>query len=304
MLGRLLEDAPLAGEIVLDRGAAEQAIAKLATELALEPLACAEGIVRVAEAEMLGALRVMSIERGIDPRGFALMPFGGAGPLHAAALAQELGITRILCPRSSGVLCALGLAAAPPRRDVARTVMLRGDQLSSGHLLELRGALLDRAAAALGEAPERARVRHELRYRGQSFELVVEEELAVAGGGLGLGAQELCGAFAELHEARYGYRDEHAEVELVTTRLSVWGRAPMLATPARLDTEPRTETRRIVFGGEALEACVIRGEPVPGTLVSGPALLAMADSTLLIPPGWSGESDAHGTFHLLHEARS
>src|SRR5271166_5352999 len=94
LLGRLLEDSPLAGGLALDRGAAERAIAGLADELDLEPLACAEGIVRVAESEMLGALRLMSVERGIDPRGLALMPFGGAGPLHATALARQLGISR------------------------------------------------------------------------------------------------------------------------------------------------------------------------------------------------------------------
>ncbi|MGH2865327.1 MAG: hydantoinase/oxoprolinase family protein, partial [Solirubrobacteraceae bacterium] len=110
LLGRLLDDAPLAGGLTLDREAAERAVSRLARALGLEPIACAEGIVRVAEAHMLGALRLMSIERGVDPRGFALMPFGGAGPLHAASLARQLGISRVLCPRACGVLCALGLA--------------------------------------------------------------------------------------------------------------------------------------------------------------------------------------------------
>ena len=171
LLGRLLEDSPLAGGLSLDRRAAERAISRLASELDLEPLACAEGIVRVAEAEMLGALRVMTVERGIDPRGFALMPFGGAGPLHAAALARELGISRVLCPRASGVLCALGLATAAPRRDVARTVMLDGRSLSPERLSDERAALIAEASAALSSTPSRMRVRHELRYRGQSFEL-------------------------------------------------------------------------------------------------------------------------------------
>ena len=140
--------------------------------------ACAEGIVRVAEAQMLGALRVMSVERGIDPRGFALMPFGGAGPLHAAALARRLGISRVLCPRACGVLCALGLAAAAPRRDAARTVMLEQRSLSERVFGEERETLIAEARAALAREPARVRVRHELRYRGQSFELAVEEELA------------------------------------------------------------------------------------------------------------------------------
>ncbi len=123
MLGRLAAEIPLAGGLRLDREAAERAIAGLAGELRLSAQDCAEGIVAVAEAEMLGALRLITVERGIDPRSFALMPFGGAGPLHAAALARSLGIRTVLCPRASGVLSAVGLAAAAPRRDVARTVM-------------------------------------------------------------------------------------------------------------------------------------------------------------------------------------
>ncbi len=294
MLGRLLTDTPLAGQIALDRDAAERVITALAQQLGLDALACAEGIVRVAEAEMLAALGLMSVERGIDPRGFALMPFGGAGGLHAAALAEQLGITRVLCPRTSGVLCALGLAAAAPRRDVSRTVMLRGDELTDERLAELRSELSERAAAALGEEPARVRVRHELRYRGQSFELAVDEELARGA----LSAQELRSAFAAVHAERYGYRDEQAPIELVTMRVSVWGAAPPLAAPAPLSAPPRIETREIVFAGERLEASVIHGEPASGESFAGPALLALADSTLLVPPGWVGEADAHGTLHL------
>jgi len=218
-------------------------------------------------------------------------------------LDTKLGITRLLCPRTSGVLCALGLAAAAPRRDVARTVMLRGDGLSSERLTELRRELLGRASKALGESPARVRVRHELRYKGQSFELSVEESSTDGEEGRGLSAQALRSSFAEAHEARYGYRDDHAEVELVTLRLSVWGSAPPLAAPMQRHIQPRIETREIVFAGETLAASVIRGEPTAGVRFTGPALLALADSTLLVPPGWSGEADAHGTLHLAQERR-
>jgi N-methylhydantoinase A len=299
LLGRLLEDSPLAGEIDLDRDAAERAVSKLARELGLETPACAEGIVRVSESEMLGALRVMTVERGIDPRGLALMPFGGAGPLHAAALAEELGIRRILCPRVSGVLCALGLAAAAPRLDVSRTVMLAGDALSSERLAGERDALIAEASGGLGASPSRVRVRHELRYRGQSFELPVEEA----------GSPDpdlLREAFARAHELRYGYRDDSAEVELVTVRVSVWGASPALATQASdSGAAPRGESRRVVLGGAAIDAEVLRGELAPGTRLQGPALCAMPEATLLVAPGWAGEVDAHGTAQLrrVEEAR-
>jgi N-methylhydantoinase A len=307
LLGRLLEDSPLAGGVSLDRTAAERAIARLGRELELEPIACALGIVRVAEAQMLGALRVMSVERGIDPRGFALMPFGGAGPLHAAALARELGIARVLCPRASGVLCALGLAAAAPRRDAARTVMLTNASLSNERLAHERETLIAQASAAFASPPARVRVRHELRYRGQSFELPVEEQPVAPAAALDaedpraaaapLDADALRAAFARAHEQRYGYSDEHAEVELVNMRVSVWGPAPALRTRLGLGTRaPVSERRAIVFDdGEAVTASVLRGELAPGTLVTGPALCALPDATLLVPPGWRGEVDEHGT---------
>ncbi|HWX98245.1 MAG TPA: hydantoinase/oxoprolinase family protein, partial [Solirubrobacteraceae bacterium] len=294
LLGRLLEDAPLAGEIELDRDAAKRAISVLAGKLELDVTRCAEGIVRVAESEMLGALRVMTVERGIDPRGFALMPFGGAGPLHAAALAAELGITRILCPRASGVLCALGLAAAAPRRDVSRTVMLGGDSFSTERLAREREALVAEACEALGASPSRLRVRHELRYRGQSFELAVDESGSPD-------AESLREAFALAHELRYGYRDDSAEVELVTVRVSAWGASPAVRSEASASAiGSRGETRRIVLGGEAIDAEVLRGELAPGTQLKGPALCALPEATLLVAPGWVGEVDAYGTAHLRH----
>jgi N-methylhydantoinase A len=296
LLGRLLEDSPLAGEIQLDRTAAETAVWRLARELDLELLACAEGIIRVAESEMLGALRLMTVERGIDPRGFALMPFGGAGPLHAAALAAELGISRILCPRVSGVLCALGLAAAAPRRDVSRTVMLGGESLSLERLYHERAALLAEARAALGARPSRVRIRHELRYRGQSFELPVEESGSPD-------PDTLREAFAAAHEQRYGYRDDNAEVELVTVRVSVWGQSPTLQSRSPVDRgASRGETHRVVLGGESTEAEVLRGELAPGTRLEGPALCAMPEATLLIAPGWAGDVDAGGSVRLHRTA--
>jgi N-methylhydantoinase A len=300
LLGRLLEEAPLAGGVQLRREAAADAVGRLAEELGLGLTECAEGIVRVAEAEMLGALRLVTLERGIDPRGLVLMPFGGAGPLHAAALAEELGISRLLCPRASGVLSALGLAAAAPRRDHARTVLLRGRELSPGRLEQERASLLEHARGALGTAPERARVRHELRYAGQSFELAVDEEIADGGSPAagGFGPAELRAAFATAHEQRYGYSDPEAQVELVTMRASVWGSAPALEPLAQAGAAPAEERRPITFTGAQLSSAVFRGEPPPGSTVAGPALWALPEATLLVPPGWCGEVDAYGSVLL------
>ncbi len=294
VLGRLLADAPLAGGVSLDRAAAERAVGALARELGIEPMTCAEGIVKVAETEMHRALGVMTIERGIDPRKFALMPFGGAGPLHAAAMAAELGITRVLCPRACGVLSALGLASAAPRRDASRTVMLSGETFTSERVGEERGALIERATSELGRpaeasgpAAEHIETRYELRYKGQSFELSVEADI-----------DDLRSAFEDAHQQRYGYRDEEAEVELVNVRVSAWGARPPLSLRAVDGGPPTHATTHVVFDGERVEAKLWRGELPAGTRIEGPALCAMPESTLLVPPGWSGTVDEHGTIGL------
>ena len=193
--------------------------ARLAGELGLEPLACAEGIRRVANAEMIRALRVMTVERGVDPRELALLAFGGAGPLHAAAIADELGMTRILCPRASGVLAALGLVVSDRRRDAQRSVLLSGAALTAAALRDEIAALGERAGAGA------RRVTAELRYRGQSFELAVECGEAPE-------PDALREAFAAAHERAYGYRDDDGEVELVTLRVTATEPGPEIDAAA------------------------------------------------------------------------
>ncbi|HEV7882276.1 MAG TPA: hydantoinase/oxoprolinase family protein, partial [Solirubrobacteraceae bacterium] len=211
LLGRLDADAPLAGGVALDRDAAERAVGALADALELDLVACAEGIVRVANAEMVRALRVMTVEQGIDPRRFALLAFGGAGPLHAAAIADELGMATILCPRASGVLSALGLAAADRRATEQRTVLLAGEELTDDALAAARGELAGAARATLGAPDARVELAHDVRYRGQAHELTVRD----------LAQPELAAlreAFDALHDERYGYRDDGTPIELVTIR--------------------------------------------------------------------------------------
>ncbi len=290
LLGRL----PSPGDLRLDARAAEHAIAGLATRLGLSAMRCAEGIVRVAEAEMLRALRVMTVQRGIDPRDFALLPFGGAGPLHACAMARELGMRRIVCPRASGVLSALGLAAGAPRRDAARTVMLAGESFSANRLARERGALVRRASDALGQRPARIAVGYELRYRGQSFELAIAEDDLD-------GPDALRESFARTHEQRYGYRDDAAEIELVTIRASAWSAAPAgsrLTAAAPAAGVLRRAAQRVVLDGRAREAECLYGELPCGTRLRGPAICALGESTLLVAPGWEGEVDAFGTVRL------
>ena len=296
LLGRLAADAPLAGGVELDRDAAQHAIGALARELELEPLACAAGIVRVANAEMVRALRVMTVQQGIDPRRFALLAFGGAGPLHAAAIADELGIATILCPRASGVLSALGLAAADRRATEQRTVLLSGDALTGAAISDARERLVEAAQATLGEADTRLELAYDVRYRGQSHELTVRglERPAV---------DELRSAFEALHEERYGYRDAGTSIELVTIRATARAPGPDIDLAIPGAAAAATSSRRtVVFDGEEHDAAVVRGEPAPGDEIGGPAICELPEATLAVPPGWRGAVDDAGTIVLQREA--
>jgi N-methylhydantoinase A len=292
VLGYLAGDAPLAGGIALDREAAERTIGELARDLELEPLACAEGIIRVANAEMIRALRVVTVQRGVDPRRYALLAFGGAGPLHAAAIAAELGITQIVCPRASGVLAALGLVVSPRRRDVQRSVFLGGDALTGEAVAELAAELGAAARQQLHEPDAELRAVYELRYRGQAFELAVEGPLEPQ-------PAELRESFEALHEERYGYRDADQELELVTLRVSATmpGADVSLGEAGSAD-EVERGSRTATLDGEEIELSVLRGTPAPGTTIEGPAVIELPESTLLVPPGWAGEVDDTGTVHV------
>jgi N-methylhydantoinase A/oxoprolinase/acetone carboxylase beta subunit len=283
VLGHLDPQVPLAGGVALDAGAAERAVAGLAATLGLSTVECARGIRRVACAEMAAALRVVTVDRGVDPRGYALLAFGGAGPLHAADVADELRIDRILIPRASGVLAALGLVAAPQRRDAQRSVFLAGEELTAKAMRDHTAAVARQALGALGagdgdgdgdgdrvagDSDERASLTITLdtRYRGQSHELPIPAPAAAT-------PAQLRERFEAEHERRYGYRDPEQDLELVTIRVAATLRAP------------------------ALE---LAGETAAGA-IEGPAVIRLPESTLVVPAGWRGRSDATGTIHLERE---
>jgi N-methylhydantoinase A/oxoprolinase/acetone carboxylase beta subunit len=240
----------LAGElsrVPLDRDAAVRAIGTLG--LGDDVRAAAEGVLRVADAEMVRALRVMTVERGVDPRGFALLAFGGAGGLHACAIAAELGIRRVLVPRAGGVLSALGLAAADRTAQVQRTVLGRAQDTAG-----LAASARDRLGAGDDAEVELA---YDCRYRGQSHELTVGDPAD----------------FPAVHEERYGYRDDDGDVQVVTVRATARVPGPAVTLAA----------------GDELP---------PGTRVTGPDVLRLPESTVRVPPGWTGTVDATGTLEL------
>ncbi len=294
LLGYLPDGARLGGAegVVLRRDLAEQALARLGEQLGrVDPLRAALGVVRVANAEMVRALRVMSVERGIDPRDLTLLAFGGAGGMHACALAEELGMARVLVPRAGGVLSALGLAISDLRRDYVHPLLGRLDEVDQAELAAAYAGLEERARRDLdGPVLER---RADLRYRGQSFELTVT---ITDPDGLGsLGAR-----FHVEHERRYGYRMQDEPVELVSLRLVATVPVPKPELRADAAAPPLSGGRRAAnLDGGWLQVAIVAGAGLaPGTELRGPAVVEHPESTVVIRPGWRGRVDGAGSLEL------
>ena len=286
VLGHLAADSRLAGGVALDAAAAEAAVDRLGAALGLDRLRTAAGILAVANQEMVRALRVVTVERGVDPRGFSLLPFGGAGPMHAAAIAAELGIETILCPRAGGVLSAFGLCASERRRDTTRTVMLSGPRLTAERVAAVVAEMIATTGAGLGGAEPR--VVYAMRYAGQAFELAVP-------GPVDPDPAELAERFAALHEERYGHRDREGEVVLVDVRLALTLPGPDATPRAAAGTAPERGSRPVWDGAAWVETPVLRGDPPAGTEAEGPLVFELPESTLVLPRGWLAHVDEHGT---------
>jgi N-methylhydantoinase A len=290
-LGYLRDGVELGGEVVLQRELSEKALNGLGERLGLDAQETALGIVRVANAEMVRALRVISVERGLDPREFALLAFGGAGGMHACSLAEELGMETVLVPRAGGVLSALGLAISDLRHDYVRPYLTHLAEVDAGEFEDRFGEMEDIASEDL-EDPEFTR-RADLRYRGQSFELTVEADPL----------EKLEERFHAAHEQRYGYRMDDEPVELVNLRLiaTVPVEKPGLDEPA-VEGEAEDERREANFDGEWLEVPVFDRERMgQGSEVVGPAVVEFKESTCVVRPGWSGAVDEVGTLVLERE---
>lgn len=281
-LGRLPTEGFLGGEGVLDRGAVEAPLERLAGELGLGPEEAAAGILEVADAAMERALRVISVERGYDPRESVLVAFGGAGALHAASLAARLGTSAALIPPDPGLLSAWGMLGTPVAVEGARTVLVREDAPGSSDLLEATfSELEERAVARLvaegAEASKLARRRQvDARFMGQSFELTVP-------------AGEWQRAFREGHRTRYGHAREDLPLEAVTVRVEVAAPSPVLP-PVLLEDAvappPLIRAGVWVDGTWTRAAVAQRRDLRPGHGLEGPALVLEYSATTWLPPGW------------------
>ncbi|MCB9833393.1 MAG: hydantoinase/oxoprolinase family protein [Planctomycetes bacterium] len=301
VLGRIPPGLFLGGSFALDEAAARARVGELAAQLGLGLERVALGVLAVAEATMERALRRISLERGHDPRRFALVAFGGAGGLHAASLAARLEMPEVVVPRDPGLLSARGMLQAPLRKELARTVL--GRALAEIEAAPARAfADLERRARAelRGEGLAAAEILVErlvdLRYPGQSYELSVP-----------LGAAGRSGeAFHLLHAQRYGFARPEEGVELVALRLRARGPAPRVRQPRprRVSGRPKpVESRRLVFEDGAGTCPVYRREDLgSGQELRGPAVIVEYSATTVLPPGHRLEVDRRGAL-VIRRAR-
>ncbi len=292
----------LDGRMTLDRALAVAAVQRIAAPLGLSLAAAARGILAIADNNMVGAIRVVSVERGHDPRGFALVPFGGAGPLHGCALAALLGMTRVLVPPAPGVLCAQGLLAADLKAEFSRTVALPLARAEPARLLAGFETLEAEAAAwfaaeAMPPADRSTQRVALMRYEEQGHELAVPFVADLA---------DLAAGFAAAHQALYGFTLDGIGMEIVTLRLEARGRLPAPAMPrpgqgtaaeARLGLQPMH-----LPAGEVAAPVYQRARLGRGARVTGPAILVQLDATTLVPPGWDAEVLASGALLLTLQA--
>ncbi len=293
-LGRLPVDAFLGGEGALDRDRIALPLSSLSQALGKDKEETAEGILAVANTAMERALRVISVERGFDPADFVLVAFGGAGALHVAELAERLGTSRALVPPDPGLLSAYGMLAAPPTREVSRTLLVSSAEGRVEEILnQAFDGLRDEALGQMvreGNAPEGLTVKGwiDARYRGQSFELRVPR-------------QGWVDAFHESHLERYGYAREDTPVEAVTVRAVAEGPPLPLSHPAlpEADGPPWSEACSVYHQGEEIAAGKVwRKDLRQGHVLEGPTLVLEYSSTTWLPPGWRCEVDTWGSLNL------
>jgi N-methylhydantoinase A len=313
VLGRLNPDYFLGGALTLDPDASRAALGRLTAGLGGDEVEVASSMVRIANENMANAVRIVTVEEGVDPRDHALIAMGGAGPTHAAEIAEAIGMDRVIVPLHPGLTSAFGALAADVRVDEVKSVALKGATVSPEAIQELFREIEETAVAnfrAQGSPdaePALART-VAMRYEGQNY----EQEIPVPGGEIG--AEVLAGTlerYHELHHEFYGYRLDGLPVELV--RLTVTATAadkqemPALSLDVRGQTAtaepPGARTADVYFGDEFRSTPVVaRSDFVGGGSRSGPLIVESMDTTVVVPPGWSVESDPTGILELRREA--
>ncbi|HEX5796183.1 MAG TPA: hydantoinase/oxoprolinase family protein [Geminicoccaceae bacterium] len=304
VLGRLAPRGLLGGRMALDSDAARAAILPLARRLGFTLERTARGLLGVVAANMVRAIRTISVERGHDPRRFTLMPFGGAGPLHAREVAKPLGIRRILVPAAPGLLCAQGLVVSDLKEDFVAGQRLPVEPAAEDAIRSLVDDLRRQAEAWLEreDVPRDARALElslDLRYVGQNFELPVPFAVPALPDSAGMRA-----AFFAAHETAYGYHNPDDRVEVVNFRLTARGRLHRATPPGEADAhapppEPQ-EQRAVCFDAEEALVTPVYGRAtlLPGNRLAGPAVIEQLDATTLLFPGDHATVDPAGNLTI------
>ncbi|MBS0243454.1 MAG: hydantoinase/oxoprolinase family protein, partial [Proteobacteria bacterium] len=301
LLGYLDRNSLLGGAMKVDFEAAERAIAtRIAKPLGVTAREAAAAVIDIVNHAMAEALKIVSVERGHDPRDFDLVAFGGAGPMHAAALAVELGIAEVVCPPIPGAFSALGLVGTDLRRDYVRTFFATTDKADPAaiervyrELEALGAAMLERASVPAGRRRFLRFV--DARYQRQSYELQVSAPSGT------FGATELAAtaeAFHQRHRQTYGHDNRSEPVQIVNLRISAIGEIP----PLRIRQETATGgdalkgRRRTWFraSGETEAQILDRARMAAGSKIEGPAVMEALESTILVPPTWIATMNADG----------
>jgi N-methylhydantoinase A len=304
LLGRLNPDYFLGGAMALDPAASKHAIRTVAEQLGLHDEALAEGILAIINAKMADAMRTITIRRGIDPRDYSLVSYGGAGPMHAVALAEELDISEVIVPWAPGTFSAWGMLQSDIRHDLARTFYAPLADTTPGAIeaifveLEEQGRQVLRAE----EVPDE-RMRFvctaDMRYVGQEYfvNLVVPHEEPITDHSVELMTEQ----FHAAYHIRYGHSTPGAPLELVNLRVIAVGSLPGRIEGFHPAASGTTEQgrRRVVFDGVAHDATILQRGTLPlGLAFTGPAIVEEETATTTVPPGWQGRADQLGNLIL------
>lgn len=294
----------LGGRMAVDAEASLAALASLGKTLAMDPLNTAMGVISVVVANMVRAIRVISIQRGYDPRQFTLVAFGGAGPLHAGWIARDLNMQEILIPERPGLECAFGILVTDMRSDFTRTKMM---PLEHSRIDDMNAALADLenqgrqwlAAEGIPKQNQVVRRSVDMRYMGQNYELTIPMPNSILGPNQLL---DILRNFYEAHERAYGYRTEGAPVQAVTFRVEAIGMAPKISIEEQEQDERSPENaligeRQVYLGRDegGLATCSVyaREELRPGNQLAGPAIVEQMDTTTLLLRGQQATMDGY-----------
>ena len=304
ILGRLSPRGLLDGEMALDPALSASAFKPIADQLGFTLEKTAHGVLGIVSANMVRAIRAVSVERGHDPRGFALMALGGAGPLHAVDVARTLGISTVIVPPAPGILCAQGLVVSDLKEDFVISDRIRVGNEGIVAIGTHVQTLIDRAqdwfaSEDIDESARWLELVFDMRYVGQNFELPVPvaDSDTMRDARFRIAPDVLSQSFFESHDRAYGYHNPQDPVEAVNLRLTAWGRLnhPKTGSDEIADGNPTpTETRPVYFNAETPDAAAVyhRADLLPGHRIVGPAVIEQLDSTALVYPGDTAIVDA------------